>query len=85
MPRKTTATEDKTKTPREATVKSVSRKSAAKASANDATQPLPAVVEITDDMIRARAHQLWLEGVPGSELDHWFHARKLLESELGRD
>lgn len=58
-------------TPREPTVKTVKSKKAA-----PATEP----VVITDEMIRARAHQLWLDGVPGSALDHWCQAERELRA-----
>jgi hypothetical protein len=83
MARKTASNPERVRIegPREPTVKSVAPRKTAKSKATEVVAP---AVEITDEMIRARAHQLWLKGVPGTELDHWFHARKLLEAELGR-
>jgi hypothetical protein len=70
-----------TSAPREPTVKSVAPRRAAK---TNETEIRAQGAEISDEMIRARAHQLWLNGVPGTELDHWFQARRQLEIELGR-
>lgn len=69
--------------PREPTVKSVASRKSGKPKKEEAPVSVTPV-EITDEMIRARAHQLWLSEAPGSELDHWFQARRQLEVELGR-
>ena len=82
MARKTTSkvAEAASTSPREPTVKSVGARKSVKTKTDFVSKP---GVEITDEMVRARAHQLWLEGKPGAELDHWFQARKQLEAELG--
>jgi hypothetical protein len=83
MPRATTnKTVAADAAPAEPVVKSTTRKSpvprSTKAKATTNAEPASTKAAPTADQIAQRAYELWQNGTPGSELDHWLMAEREL-------